>query len=116
MKDLTGIKYVKQMIHGGESSEFRSINSDDYATINQFINYQSRQAPMKQNINGLVSIIVLAICIFNVYLSWTCNTSQNIGTAQKVIYAFFAFTFGLFYTLYYFFVRAGTCKLEIGKF
>lgn len=108
MKDLTGIKYVKQFIHGGQSSEYRSINSDDYKTMSQHINLTTNNAA-----TTLLSLIVLAICLFNVYLSWSCNTAQRVETIPKVIYAFFAFSFGIFYTLYYFFVRAGTCKINV---
>lgn len=108
MKELTGINYVNQFIHGGESSEYRSMNSNDYSTISQYINSTTNNPT-----NSLVSLIVLAICLFNVYLSWTCNSAQKVETIPKVIYAFFAFSFGIFYTLYYFFVRAGTCKINI---
>ena len=108
MKELTGVKYVKQFIHGGESSEYRSTNSNDYKTISQHINSSTNNT-----VTSFISLIVLAICLFNVYLSWTCNSAQKVETVPKVIYAFFAFSFGIFYTLYYFFVRAGTCKINI---
>jgi H+/Cl- antiporter ClcA len=58
------------------------------------------------------SIIGLAIATFAVYLSWSCNTSQGYGTAEKVFYAICAFLFGMLYLIYYLLVRAGTCMFK----
>ncbi len=56
------------------------------------------QAP-KQNIAG--QAFSLAIGIFAAYLSWTCNTIEGVDTPLKVLYAFFAFSFGILYLIYY---------------
>lgn len=47
------------------------------------------------------SVIGLLIGIYAAYLSWTCNTAKGVDTVGKVIYAIFAFIFGLFYLIYY---------------
>lgn len=49
----------------------------------------------------LVDLIVIAICIYAAYLSWSCNTAKKISLPIKVFYSFFAFIFGLFYVVFY---------------
>jgi len=62
---------------------------------------------VKQNIlSTLFSLAIMTLCI---YLSWTCNTKQGIDVVMKVVYAFFAAFFNIFYLAYYFLVRKGTC-------
>ena len=56
------------------------------------------QAP-KQNVAG--QAFSFAIGIFAAYLSWTCNTIDGVDTPLKVVYAFFAFSFGILYLMYY---------------
>lgn len=58
----------------------------------------------KSQMSPLISFGML-IGILAAYLSWTCNTAQGLGTPEKVIYALFAYLFGGFYLIYYFFVR-----------
>ena len=58
-----------------------------------------RQQPPKQNVAG--QAFSLAIGIFAAYLSWTCNTIDGVDTPLKVVYAFFAFSFGILYLIYY---------------
>jgi len=57
------------------------------------------------------SIIGCLIGCYAVYLSWTCNTAQGIGTVEKIIRAFFAFIFGLLYLLVYVIFYRGECKM-----
>lgn len=45
----------------------------------------------------------LVISVFCIYLSWTCNTVAKVDTPLKVLYAFFAWFFGIFYLIFYFF-------------
>jgi len=44
-----------------------------------------------------------------IYLSWTCNTKSGLDVPMKILYAFFAYIFGVFYLLYYVFVRYDDC-------
>ena len=44
-----------------------------------------------------------------IYLSWTCNTKSGIDVPMKILYAFFAYIFGIFYLLYYIFARYDNC-------
>lgn len=55
------------------------------------------------------SIIGLLISCYAVYLSWTCNTAMGVNTGLKIVFAFFAFIFGLLYLIFYVLVNAGRC-------
>ncbi len=57
------------------------------------------EQPPKQNVAG--QAFSLAIGIFAAYLSWTCNTIEGVDTPLKILYAFFAFSFGILYLIYY---------------
>jgi hypothetical protein len=58
-------------------------------------------------------IVATLIGCYAVYLSWTCNTLSGISTPLKVIYAFFAYIFGMLYLIFYVIFRAGACQLAI---
>ena len=58
----------------------------------------------------IASIFSICISIYCVYLSWSCNTKLEINTGLKIIYAFFAAIFNVFYLIYYFVFRLGTCR------
>ena len=71
--------------------------------------------------NGGVTIadvlsLVLGIIIglYAAYLSWQCNSKMNYGTFLKVIFAIFAYIFGLVYLILYLIMRYDTCRV-IGK-
>ena len=57
-------------------------------------------------------IVSLLISLYAVYLSWSCNSALNMSVGLKVLYAFFAFLFGLLYLLFYVIFRAGQCKSQ----
>jgi hypothetical protein len=50
-------------------------------------------------------IMSFMLSIFCIYLSWMCNTRLNTDVFLKIIYAFFAWFFGIFYLIFYFFVN-----------
>jgi phosphoglycerol transferase MdoB-like AlkP superfamily enzyme len=52
-------------------------------------------------------VISVAISVYAAYLSWQCSSGDS--TALRVIYALFAYLFGILYVLYYVLVRAGQC-------
>lgn len=64
----------------------------------QTIQYKVRTF-FKQNIAA--SLMGLIVSIFAVYLSWNCSTKEGLGVFEKVLYAFFAFIFNIFYLIYY---------------
>ena len=47
-------------------------------------------------------VFSLVAGIFCVYLSWSCNTKNGVETPLKLMYAFFAWFFGIFYLIFYF--------------
>ena len=63
----------------------------------------------KQASSAITVVVSLGISIYAVYLSWTCNTASGYPTVKKVIFAFFAFVFGLLYLIFYLLVNMGRC-------
>ena len=62
------------------------------------------------SLGGIVSFIIsILIGLFAIYLSWTCNSTMNYNTVLKVIYAFFAYFFGIIYIILYMIMRYDTC-------
>ena len=59
------------------------------------------------NIGFTISFL---IGTFAAYLSYTCNTKENMECWLKVIHAILAYAFGLFYLLYYFLFRTEHCS------
>lgn len=47
------------------------------------------------------SVISFLIGVFAAYLSWSCNTIQGYNIFPKIVFAFFAWIFGLFYLILY---------------
>lgn len=59
---------------------------------------------------GVVSFVIsILIGLLAVYLSWRCNTSMDYNIILKVIFAVFAWIFGLFYIIMYMIFRYDTC-------
>lgn len=59
---------------------------------------------------GIVSFVIsILIGLLAVYLSWTCNTAINYHVILKVLFAIFAWFFGLFYIVMYMILRYDTC-------
>lgn len=59
------------------------------------------------NMGAVLSFFIGA---YAAYLSYTCNTKEEMECATKVIYAILAYIFGLFYLLYYFLFRNEYCS------
>jgi hypothetical protein len=55
------------------------------------------------------NLISLALGVGAAYLSWQCNTAADVPTAQKVLFAFFAFLFGFLYLILYAIFLSGRC-------
>jgi hypothetical protein len=50
-------------------------------------------------------IISLTFGFMAAILSWNCNSKLHTGTGLKILYAFIAWFFGLFYLIFYFFAN-----------
>lgn len=59
-------------------------------------------------------VLGIIIGLYAAYLSWQCNSKMNYGTFLKVIFAIFAYIFGLVYLILYLIMRYDTCRV-IGK-
>jgi hypothetical protein len=57
----------------------------------------------------IANLISLALGVGAAYLSWQCNTAADVPTAQKVLFAFFAFLFGFLYLILYAIFLSGRC-------
>ena len=58
------------------------------------------------------NIVSFAIGGSAAYLSYTCNTRDNMGEPLKIVYAALAFFFGLLYLFYYLLFRSDHCRIE----
>lgn len=78
----------------------------------------TQPTPAQQNtikISDILSFILgVVIGLYAAYLSWQCNTKMAYSTFLKVIFAIFAYIFGLVYLVLYLIMRFDTCKV-IGK-
>ena len=82
---------------GGKKDKFTN-----YASYDAFTTGPSNDASYSSAV-WVSLMFTFAISIFCIYLSWTCNTAAKIDTPLKVLYAFFAWFFGIFYLIFYFF-------------
>jgi hypothetical protein len=64
------------------------------------------------NMMSIGNIIALLIGGYAAYLSYTCNTRNNVDEPLKVVYAVLAFFFGLLYLIYYLLFRSDYCSVE----
>lgn len=60
-----------------------------------------------QTVSFLVSLV---IGLFGAYLSWSCNTIQGYNVFLKIVFAFFAWFFGLLYLILYALFRS-PCRI-----
>jgi len=55
-------------------------------------------------------LLMLIINSYAAYLSWECNTRNNYPLSLKILFSFFAFSFGSLYILYYILFRFDMCN------
>ncbi len=61
----------------------------------------------KQNILSTVGFLLFAALAF--YLSWSCNTKENVETIMKIVYGIFAALGNAVYVFWYFVLRRKYC-------
>jgi len=59
------------------------------------------------NIGLVLSIIIGA---YASYLSYECNSKNNVPEMQKIVFAILSYIFGLFYLIYYFLFKYDSCR------
>lgn len=119
---IAGIKNNPSITNENERTQYivqQMQNINQYCAIaggsEGFANPSPSYAPVSSNnssttyltISGVIYFIIGLYCI---YLSWSCNSGLNINTVLKVIYALLAAFFNIFYLIYYFAFRLGTCN------
>jgi uncharacterized membrane protein len=75
-------------------------------------NFDETKTESSSTVSIIGLIVSLLISLYAVYLSWSCNSALNMSVGLKLLYAFFAFLFGLLYLLFYVIFRAGQCKSQ----
>ena len=78
------------------------INNNDNKKIEKFDT---------SNVSIIGNIIGLLIGGYAAYLSYECNTRNNMSEPIKILYAALAFFFGLLYLLYYLLFRSDYCSV-----
>jgi len=79
-------------------SNNKNVNNNDNDNENEFENETENN-----DINLTWIILYYGICFIAAYLSWTANTKLGYPMDVKLACALNAYTFGIFYIIYYFF-------------
>lgn len=90
-------------------------------TVSHFVGAEAMIMPMngspmqqpKQGlkISDILSFILgVVIGLYAAYLSWQCNAKLNYNVFLKVVFAIFAYMFGLTYLILYVVMRWDTCR------
>lgn len=77
----------------------------DILLANTLLQRKDRREGFK--LSYVPTIISMGLSAYGAFLSWTCNA--GLPTASRVLYAFFAWLFGLMYIIFYVIFRAGSC-------
>ena len=56
------------------------------------------------------TILTIVIGSYAAYLSYSCNTKNNVSEIHKIFFAVLSYIFGLIYLLYYFLFRYDNCN------
>jgi hypothetical protein len=62
------------------------------------------------------NILSFVIGIIAAYLSWQCNTYENRGVVEKILWAFLAYMFSIPFFIYYILIRSGQCSASKEKY
>jgi len=81
-----------------------------------YINKENFSTTKSSSSVSIGNIIALLIGIYSAYLSWSCNSAEGTNIIFRIIWAFFAFIFGIFYLIFYYLVRSGACNTAKGKY
>ena len=88
--------------------------TDQNKKISTFTNSETAVPPVTQTSITLSSVLTfvlgVVIGLYAVYLSWQCNSKLNYNIFLKVIFAVFAYIFGLTYLILYLIMRWDVCR------
>jgi hypothetical protein len=80
------------------------------------LNTNSDAPPSNNTQNQSGSILSFFIGILAAYLSWQCNTYENRGVGEKILWAFLAYIFSIPFFIYYLLIRSGQCSASKEKY
>ena len=64
---------------------------------------------MMGSTNPAMKVLGQLIGLYAAYLSWVCSAAEP-SMAKRILYAFIAWFFGLFYIIYFFAMKKGACS------
>jgi len=67
---------------------------------------ENKNTIKNSNIGIIISMIIGA---YASYLSYQCNTKNNVPEVQKIMFAVLAYIFGFLYLIYHFLFRYDNC-------
>jgi len=70
----------------------------------------SAETTANDNMMSFGTILSIMIGLYAGYLSYECNTKKNYSDMTKILFAVFAYIFGLFYLVYYYLFQYDTCS------
>jgi hypothetical protein len=85
----------------------KTLGNKDETLSTEVNNYE--MTTYDSNMMNIGTIISMMIGIYASYLSYECNSKKNIPEIQKIMFAIFAYIFGLFYLIYYYLFQYETC-------
>lgn len=83
---------------------------DEYDDEDDEEDYEDNNNNKANNISTITFLLMLIINSYAAYLSWECNSGKDYPLVLKVVFSFFAFTFGSLYLLYYILFRFDECN------
>lgn len=96
---MDALEIIKQINNYKRKLEKMQYNADENQTTKNDNN----------NMMNIGYIISMIIGVYAAYLSYECNTKKNIPEIPKIIFAVFAYIFGLLYISYYYLFQYDNC-------
>jgi predicted PurR-regulated permease PerM len=103
---MDALEIIKQINNYKKKVE----NMDYINTGNKPVEETNQLTTENNNMITIGTVISNIIGLYAAYLSYDCNTKKNISEIAKIIFAIFAYIFGLFYLMYYYLFQYDTCN------
>jgi len=93
-----------------KSSFMNNKDEDEDEEEDEDEDYEDYNNNKANNISTITFLLMLLINSYAAYLSWECNSGKEYPLVLKIVFSFFAFTFGSLYLLYYILFRFDECN------
>jgi len=70
----------------------------------------SNPNPKEYGVFNSGTILCILIGAYAAYVSYECNSKKNMPELTKIIFAIFAYVFGLFYLIYFYLFQYDKCE------